>query len=233
MGPWVAFVRDGTTNGTYLANVPYRTFLVFVPPDRYAVPMPSSPTREQLAAPPSFRRPTRADAVAVARRQFLAGERVEMQRVAEELHVGRTTLYRWVGEREQLLGEIVVGLLGDWVAQVAPQARGRGADRWLDTLRRFLELAATSAPLTRFTREEPALALRILADRRGAVFAASRDALRAQLDAAAPGVPASDTALEIVQLTCVSLVWAPLATGQEPDVDGAVAVAKALLTAGL
>ena len=42
----------------------------------------------------------------LARRAFLAGERIDMQRLAAELGVNRVTLYRWVGNRGRLLGEV-------------------------------------------------------------------------------------------------------------------------------
>src|ERR1700760_251534 len=47
------------------------------------------------------------DAFRVARRWFMAGRRIEMQELAAELGVNRATLFRWVGGRDDLAGEIV------------------------------------------------------------------------------------------------------------------------------
>ena len=71
------------------------------------------------AAEPIFRRPTAEDALALARDQFLAGERVEMGALAEQLGINRTTLYRWVGEREQLMGTLFSALIDEWLAAMS------------------------------------------------------------------------------------------------------------------
>ena len=47
------------------------------------------------------------DALREGRRRFLAGQRVDMSELATALGISRATLYRWVGDREQLLGEIL------------------------------------------------------------------------------------------------------------------------------
>ena len=112
------------------------------------VPETSSPAVPARAV---FRKPTRDDALILARQRFMAGERVEMQTLAAELDVSRTTVYRWVGEREQLMAEIFSGLIDEWLAVVAPHGKGAGFDWFIDVLRRFLVLAADSNPVTGFT----------------------------------------------------------------------------------
>ena len=46
----------------------------------------------------------------LARRRFVAGERLEMPSLAAELGVNRTTLYRWVGSSEPLPVEVLWSL---------------------------------------------------------------------------------------------------------------------------
>ena len=128
--------------------------------------MATTETRETASA---FRRPTADDAIRLAREQFLAGERIEMGALAEQLGINRTTLYRWVGEREQLMGTLISSLIDEWLEQVRPTVTSTGVDGVLEIIRRFLELAAGYEPLTAFTRREPPLALRVLTDRDGAV----------------------------------------------------------------
>jgi AcrR family transcriptional regulator len=178
-----------------------------------------------------FRRPTREDAIVRARAHFVAGERVEMQALAAELDIGRTTLYRWIGERDQLIGLIIGRLVDEWVATVEAQATGSGVARLLDTLRRFLELAARSAPLTAFTQREPGLALRVLMDRDGWVAERAQDALRRNIDEAIPTLEVPPDIIEAISMTATTLVWANIATGKQPDIDGAITVAKTLLAA--
>jgi AcrR family transcriptional regulator len=154
-----------------------------------------------------------------------------MQGLAAELDIGRTTLYRWTGERDQLMGEIIGRLVDEWVASVESQATGTGVARLLETLRRFLELAAGSPPLTAFTEREPGLALRVLMDRGGRVAERSRDALRRNIEEAIPTLEVPPDIVEAISMTATSLVWANIAAGQEPDIDGAITVAHTLLSA--
>jgi len=47
-----------------------------------------------------------ADALRLARRKFLAAQRIDMTSLAAELGVNRVTLYRWVGSRDALMVEV-------------------------------------------------------------------------------------------------------------------------------
>jgi AcrR family transcriptional regulator len=191
------------------------------------------PAEPQSAVEIPFRRPTREHAIALARARFLAGERVEMNQLTAELDIGRTTLYRWVGEREQLIGEILGQLVDEWVALVERQASGTGVARFLDVLRRYLEHAAGSAALTDFTTREPALALRVLMDREGQVARRSAAAIRRVLNEADPTVELPADTVRAITLVSITLVWAYIATGQEPDLDGAMTLTRTLLEAAL
>ena len=183
------------------------------------------------AAVPAFRRARRADAIELARTKFLAGDRLEMNLLADELSISRTTLYRWVGEREQLIGEVFGTLIDEWVALVEPQAEGEGSERFLDILRRFLILAAGTGPLTDFTRREPALAIRILMDPSGPATLHANRQLKRLLAEIDPSREISEKVANSIGLLARTLVWANIATGREPDVDGAVELAAMLLEA--
>ena len=177
----------------------------------------------------NFRRPTRDDAIALARERFLAGDRVEMRALADEMQIARATLYRWVGEREQLLGIVFGGLVDEWFAEIEPQARGKGEARLLDTIRRFLEFGAASEPLSDFAEREPALIMKLLIDRKGSVAEHSRRSIRRLLEENTPELDVPDNIIEAIEMTAVSLVWANIAIGSEPDIDGAVALSETLL----
>jgi AcrR family transcriptional regulator len=152
-----------------------------------------------------------------------------MGSLAADLDIGRTTLYRWVGEREELLDEVLGGLVDEWFALVEPEARGEGRDRVLDVVRRFLEYAAAFPPLSGFAEREPALALRLLLDRDGLVVERSQGAVREVLDRCEPGLEVPDRFIEAIDLTSVGLVWANIAIGRPPDIDGAVDLTETLL----
>ncbi len=184
---------------------------------------------EPSSSAPTFRRANRADAIELAQARFLAGDRLEMQSLADELDVSRTTLYRWVGEREQLIGEVFGALIDRWLALVEPQAEGGGGARFLDILRRFLTFAAGSEPLTSFTQREPAMAIRILMDPSGPATVHGNRALDRLLAGINPEVEVSDKIANSIGLLARTLVWANIATGREPDIDGAVELAGLLL----
>lgn len=177
----------------------------------------------------TFRRPTAEDAIALAREHFLAGERVEMGALAEQLGINRTTLYRWVGEREQLMGTLFTGLIEEWLEIARRERSLRGVDEFLRILRRILELGAAFEPLTLFTRREPALALRILSDRHGAVALKADGTIVEILAEVAPELEPSPAAVRAIGTVARTLVWANIAIEQEPDIDGVIELAQTLL----
>ena len=107
-------------------------------------------------------RPTATDAYRLARRRWLAGERVDMSAIAGELDVNRVTLYRWIGSRETLLVEIVWGLAEQTLAHVSREVRGRGAERVVAIVTRFVELAIANPGMQRWLADEGELAMRLL-----------------------------------------------------------------------
>jgi AcrR family transcriptional regulator len=163
--------------------------------------------------------------------KFLAGERVEMQVLAGELDIGRTTLYRWVGEREQLLEEVFAGLVEEWFAEVLPEAQGDGKQRLLDVMRLFLEFAAGFDPLSEFAEREPALTMRLLLDREGRIAERSKFAIGNLLAENAPELDVPENIIDAIEMSAASLVWANIAIGRKPDIDGAVRLSETLLDA--
>src|SRR6201991_1597415 len=75
------------------------------------------------------RRPDALTAFRIARRWFMAGRRIEMQELAAELGVNRATLFRWVGGRDDLLGEILWSLAEPTLAAAIEASDGNGAGR--------------------------------------------------------------------------------------------------------
>src|SRR5712691_7933296 len=67
-----------------------------------------------------------ADALGAARRKLPRHERLDMNELAGELGVGRATLYRWVGSRDELLGEVLWSLSVSGLAMAREKAKGTG-----------------------------------------------------------------------------------------------------------
>src|SRR5215218_3848813 len=98
-------------------------------PPASATARPRTRLQRALATQAEPRRSTPLDAFLLARRKFLAAERIDMSALAEELGVNRVTLYRWVGSREQLLVEVIWSLGSRTLEKVKARVRAKGAER--------------------------------------------------------------------------------------------------------
>lgn len=189
-----------------------------------------------MGTEPTFRRATHGDALLTARAMFERGERVDMQPLADRLGIGRTTLYRWVGDREQLIGAVLTEVADDVFERAWAEARGTGVTWALDVIRRFMSDTAELEPLRIFAEREPQLALRVLLGSRGAVAtrlaAGLEDTLRdPRAGLIAEGEDQRELIDTLVQIG-TALEWAPIVIGQEPEIDracGLMAVALAAL----
>jgi AcrR family transcriptional regulator len=101
--------------------------------------------------------------------RYLRGRRVDVQAIANELGLGRTTIYRWFGSRDELIGELLV-LAGEPLLQDARAgARGTGAAALIDTLDRFNRSLAEAPALRHLFESEREAALRIITSGTGKV----------------------------------------------------------------
>src|SRR2546430_16876730 len=119
-----------------------------------ALARPRTKLQRELAAEPGPRRPTPLDAFLLARKKFLAAERIDMSGLAEEVGVNRVTLYRWVGSRDQLLVEVLWSLTSRTLEKVERRVRARGGDRIVQVVTRFLDDVITNAGMRRWLSEE-------------------------------------------------------------------------------
>ena len=182
------------------------------------------------------RRVTPLDVFRLARTRWLAGERLDVGKLAAELGVGRATVFRWVGTREQLHGEICSALFTRELARAADGARGAGVARLLDTLERLLHALAAAAPLRRFVAEDPEFALRVLTSKASPVQVRCTAAIRELIEALAasgamtPALPAAELAYIVVRIT-EAFLYRDVLTGTEADLDAAMRAIRILLTA--
>jgi len=181
------------------------------------------------------RRPTTADAVRAARRRFLAGERVELGLLADELSVNRATLHRWFGTRDRLLGDVLWSLAEATLAGARARAGGTGRDRLLATLAGFLGDMVVHPAFRRFLDTEPEAAARVLMTPRGdverRVVAAVEELLRSEpalLERLA--VNPATLAFAIVRVG-EAFLYADVIAEAEPDVAKASEVFELLLPA--
>ncbi|MDX3191522.1 QsdR family transcriptional regulator [Streptomyces sp. MN03-5084-2B] len=155
------------------------------------------------------------DIVRRAARLLITGTRLDLGRMAAELGISRATLFRRVGNRDDLMGA-ALRLLSDrtwqraldgWRAEHGDAVRAPdGRLRCLRVMEAYRREVAGSAGLRKLIEAEPAVALRVLTDPRGAVqpglVDAHVDLFRADADAAglAPLVGLPDLAFAVVRL---------------------------------
>jgi AcrR family transcriptional regulator len=132
--------------------------------------LPAYVTGVGVSARPRGRRPaaSREDVLESALERYLRGRRVDVQAIAVELGLGRTTIYRWFGSREGLLGEVIVRAAEPVFDTARAQARGSGGIALLDTFDRINRDLAAAAALRSFLALERD-ALRILTSSAGGV----------------------------------------------------------------
>ncbi|MEU4427406.1 QsdR family transcriptional regulator [Actinoplanes sp. NPDC024001] len=93
---------------------------------------------------------------------YLQHSNVDMEALAAELSISRATLYRAVGSRDALLGEVLWALARLLLDEARAEARGAGADRVIQVSRVFEELMSTAQQLRQFVAAEPQTAARVL-----------------------------------------------------------------------
>ena len=168
-------------------------------------------------------RPDPLAAFRIARGWFLAGRRIEMRELAAELGVNRATLFRWVGNRDDLLAEILWSLAEPTLAAAIDDAPGHGGQRIATAIGRFATLIDQAAFFRDFLRREPERALRILTTRAGTVqsrlVTAIETFLREEITAGQldPPLPPHDLAYLIVRIV-ESFVYADIITGEQIDI---------------
>src|SRR3954463_9953276 len=100
-------------------------------------------------------RGTPLDALRLARRMWLADQRIDMGALATELRISRATLYNWVGDRDRLIAEVLWSMTADLIARARTKARGSGA-AWLSAVNRhYLTELAAFTPSRQFIERDP------------------------------------------------------------------------------
>ncbi|BDZ50344.1 hypothetical protein GCM10025867_25850 [Frondihabitans sucicola] len=97
-----------------------------------------------------------------ARRTFLAGERVDMNVLAAQLGVDRTSLFRWLGNRDALVSEVLWSLAEPTLTRIERATATTGAARITTVLGDFVATLIAAPSFQGFLKREPARALRVL-----------------------------------------------------------------------
>jgi AcrR family transcriptional regulator len=177
-------------------------------------------------------RPTPADAFAHATATWMQGERLDMQALAAELGIARATLYRWTGDREALLAD-VVWAQSELLLDASRTLPGTGAEHLAARADAFMAVIAASMPVRRFLEVDREVAIRVLT--RSGTGAHDRSVARLvveiEREVARGYVPrlAPPTLAEAIVRIVEGYLYGDLLAGYEPNVRGAGEVIRALL----
>ena len=180
-------------------------------------------------------KPDALGAFRIARRRFLAGDRVEMQELASELGVSRATVFRWVGSRDDLLVEIIWSITDPTFRSALEQTTDlTGGRRVAAVMGAFAEATIASPPFMGFVQREPERALRLLTTKatwfQGRLIDFIEKLIGAEIEAGhlVPPLPLHDLAYITTRMT-ETFVYADVVAGETPDPDKVRLVVGALL----
>nr|WP_246328365.1 QsdR family transcriptional regulator [Curtobacterium pusillum] len=158
-----------------------------------------------------------------ARRTFIAGSRIDMGALADSLGVDRTSLFRWVGNRDRLLSEILWSLAVPTLDAAAAAAAPAGAARIVDVLDRFTADLIEAPYFRAFLTREPARALRLLTTTHSDVQRRFVDRVTALVDEERvdgsfdPAPLSSEELARLLVRISESFTYADLISGETPD----------------
>ena len=196
----------------------------------------TTPLQERLHGDSDGSGPGPIDAFRLARRKFMAGERIDMQALAAELGVNRATLYRWVGGKELLIGEVISSLARETMERARREVPGEGPAHVAGVVEHALEQISVFEPMRAFLARDPEYALRVLTSKESTVqlntVASIRELLEDQVERGALDAPVDleDLAYVITRIAD-SFLYSDVIIGTEPNVAKAGQMVRMLLGA--
>jgi AcrR family transcriptional regulator len=187
---------------------------------------PSTPLSRLLAEPAGPRKVTALDAFELAKQKWIAGERLDVGKLAEELGVGRATVFRWVGTKEQLYGEVISAAFAQTIEWARRASTGTGAAFLTRVTHNLLSALIASKPLRTFIAHDPEFAMRIVMSSSSPVeyrvVAAVRGLIEAEVVAGhlQPAIDVDSLAYVIVRIA-ESFLYRDVISGTDPDIDTA------------
>jgi AcrR family transcriptional regulator len=166
--------------------------------------------------------PDAGRAFTLARQHFLAGERIDMGELAASIGVDRTSLFRWVGNRDELLSEVLWSLAVPTLNHLDESTGGSGAFRVSRILTDFVSALIEADYFQTFLRREPARALRLLTTKESDMqrrFVAVVEHLLAATGVELP-LERRELASLLVRMA-ESFSYSDIITGEEPSAERA------------
>lgn len=184
------------------------------------VGLEAAPSRlsDRLATRPEAQR-----VLDLARDTFIEGYRIDMGPLATQLGVDRTSVFRWVGNRDALLSEVLWSLAVPTLVQAERASEHLdGAERLAHLLTTFTHDLIVADYFRMFLRREPARSLRLLTTAESPIqrrFVATVEWLVVRDLGEAPfhGTIMPEELAYLLVRVSESLTYADLITGDEPS----------------
>lgn len=167
---------------------------------------------------------------------WMKGERFDIGRMAQELGVSRATVFRWVGTRELLYGEVISSRFEMELLKARSEAQGEGPALVADIIQRLIHKIVAHEPLKRFVQQDAEYALRILMSKSSTVEQRCAACIRSALEFGMqeghlrPAMDLDALAYVIVRIG-ESFLYRDALTGDPPDVESAITAIRILVTA--
>ncbi|MPZ83963.1 MAG: transcriptional regulator [Actinophytocola sp.] len=187
--------------------------------------------------------PTAEEIVRIAAHWIGRSVRLDTRTLAAELGISRSTLFRRVGNREDLMGDALwymadrtmAAATRAWEAEYGAAVRdGHGELRCLAVMRRYRSDIAGNPGFGRLLDEEPTVAIRVLTDPRGRVqprvMVAHVGLLQRDIDAGGftPAVSLESLCYAIVRLG-EAFLYSDVLASRAPDLEAASTLLAALV----
>ncbi|MDQ3156475.1 MAG: QsdR family transcriptional regulator [Actinomycetota bacterium] len=194
-------------------------------------------TDAELIVPEGVGTPTSipADVFAAATAAYVAEQRIDMRALANELGIGRATLYRRAGNREELIDELIWWRSRNALADAAnASADRRGVPRLVAMIDQLLRRIENDRPLHAFLENDPEVALRILTGAHSLVQQGMSKSLERLIELEVTrghfvaDLDASTLAYAIVRIS-EGFLYADIIADRSPDIDRASTVIEALM----
>ncbi|MET0672568.1 MAG: QsdR family transcriptional regulator [Microbacterium pygmaeum] len=170
-----------------------------------------------------------------ARETFIGGHRIDVGALAASLGVDRTSLFRWVGNRDALLSEVLWSLAVPTLVQAEhAYDDASGGERIAGILTHFVDDLITADYFRQFLRREPARALRLLTTKESPIqrryVATAEWLVRRDLGTEPLGgaIDPAGLAYLLVRMS-ESFTYADLISGDQPSADRAGVAFRLLL----
>lgn len=178
---------------------------------------------------------SRDDVLRAAVEVFLAGKRVDVNAIAAQLGLGRTSIYRWFGSRDGLLGAAIARQLERMVVHAERASTATGGCRLNEVLDRCIHWLVEDDSLRTYFDNESTGALRLITRSDGPVHQAAVAVVaalieRAEAEGYDPPIARDTLAYALVRLW-EAFLYNDAVAGFRGDVDRLREVQTALLRA--